>query len=250
MVSVSCNFKEPFDSVKMLKRRGFLLERQGEDIILSDNAHVDDIEFLSEIVNNTYIGYLDGNRLIITDDKPEKIWPLFAPISPGSVGVGSCIVTHSWNKMKTRFCANKIPVRWLEANIAYYIKALSACGIYTGGCCDGNHPGRKELYIEFDGPAYKELHKCIWEVLLVDRFSINWNKSFTAVDLQKERQDQYDQLFFAADYIYQNRQWLRDARMESAAWITKSIRKRMSQEEITERFMREIKANLAKYSYC
>ena len=229
---------------RLLIRRGFLLEQHGEDFVLSDNSHDDDSAYLNEILTTYNIGLLDGNRIIITNDNPNELQALFNPVPRGSVGVGSNLIYHSWNTVRNRYYARKIPVRWLESNIAYYIKALSACGIYTGGCCDGNHPGSSKLFIEFDGPVYMQLHACFWENLLDDMFPIKWNQSYTMVDLTTSRQEQYEKLYQAADFVYNYRHELGEIRMKSAQWIHKRVPKRMSDEDIQNRFLLNVCNNI------
>lgn len=238
--------KEEYLLVELLKRRGFLIEYKDNRIYLSDNSHQDDWKYLNSILRDRGIGYCTATGMISVLDvqKTAMLNELFYPTKKGSVGVGSCYQTHPWIYLKIRDHANKIPVSWLEPNIAYYIKALSACGIYTGGCCDGNHKGINTLYIEFDGPVYRELHQCLWNVQLQKRFDIKWENSFTGIDLSKCREKQYFELYKAADFIYENRGYYQDVRKLAAQWMTKKLIKRSNYDELKNRFTEEFTALL------
>ena len=119
----------------------------------------------------------------------------------------------------------------MEANIARYIRSLSACGIYTGGCCDGNHPNRNELYIEFDGPVYLEIHRLFWVYTLADKFDLDWNERFSRIKLTN-KEKKYAELNKAAEFIYENRNYYRNIRMRAADWMTKRSVRELSEEEI------------------
>ena len=200
------------------------------------------------------LGFIaDENQVIITNDNEaaiNKLKEIFRPVEMGTVGVGTCSQWRSWTyHVAKRDHADKLPVSWLEANIAAYIKALSASGIYTSGCCDGNHPGCYKLFIDFDGPVYCEYHKCLWEHLLNPLFSLNWDDSYRYIDLTENRQQQYDGLFRASQFIYNHRWNLIDLRMDSASWMKKSTIKHMNQDEIKDRFLSETIKNLKSDKY-
>lgn len=230
-------------AIDLLSRRGFLIEQDNGLYCLSDNSDPDDAKFLNNLLCANTLGYVNRKSIIITADDEDAcatFSSLFLPVKCGTVGVGSCVQSMSWSyHVAKRWHAYKIPVRWLEANIAAYIKALSACGIFTGGCCDGNHPGHNLLYIEFCGPVYSELHKIMWEHHLASIFSLNWNMRYDSISLNDNRQSQYDELFRAAQYIY-NRRWdFIDIRLDAAVWMKKNALKHFCNAEIKDRFTKD-----------
>jgi len=242
--------KELYPYIELLRRRGFLIEYNEGSFFLSDNSHPDDWEFLNTILNNYGIGYCtDTGQVFITHkEKAFLLKEMFFPIAPGTVGTGSNGGDRPWMYLKTHDHAYKVPVSWLEPNIAYYIKALSACGIHTQGCCDGNHPGINRLLIEFEGPAYIDLHACLWKVQLGKRFDIDWDNTFSRINLVRNRQGQYFELFKAADFIYTNRFYYQTVRKTAAQWMTKSIIRRTDQNEIKRRFLEELTVLLQRSS--
>lgn len=230
-------------AMDLLSRRGFLIEQNNGLYYLSDNSDPDDAEFLNTLLCNNALGYVNKSNIIITaddDDACAVLSSLFLPVKCGTVGVGSYIQNMSWSyHVAKRRHAYKVPVKWLEANIAAYIKALSACGIFTGGCCDGNHPGRDLLYIEFCGPVYIELHKIMWEHHLASIFNINWNKKYDSINLNDNRQSQYDELFRAAQYIYNYRWDFIGIRLDAASWMKKNALKHFCGAEVKDRFTKD-----------
>ena len=233
-------------TVEMLKRRGFLIDLIDDAYYLSDNSAPDDLPFLSDLLSDFSLGFVrtdtKGLEIVINPWRnPKALDALFLPIDRGSIGVGSCNQTQSWNKVRSRYHSPKIPVAWLEANIARYIKALSACGIYTGGCCDGNHPRCDQLYIEFDGPVYKDFHKWLWADWLDSLFSLQWNAEYVSIDLKYDRQEQYRVLNAAAEFIYDNRFFIQRIRMRAAASISKNQARKMSHDELAITFIQNCK---------
>ena len=222
--------------IELLCYRGFYIEEIESSYVLSDNSEKSDLEMLDSILQSSKTGYVTNNTIIITEDNPEKLSYLFAEKSRGVVGVGSNYRIHGWHVVKKRVCADKIPLNWLEANIARYIRSLSACGIYTGGCCDGNHPNSNELYIEFDGPVYSKIHRLFWVYKLADKFELNWNHQFTGIKLINKEKE-YVELNKAAEYIYENRNYFRDMRMRAADWMTNRSVRELSEEEIKSKYI-------------
>lgn len=235
-------------TIELLKKRGFLIDERDGEFILSDNSHQDDIKYLHSILNTNDIGYVDDFGIInIFDGYKADIRKILFSKQNGKIGIESNNRIHPWNIMHSHKCADKLPTRILEPHIARYIKALSACGIYTGGCCDGNHQNRNIMYIEFDGPGYGLLHSKIWEIQLDKLFAVNWNNNYTKVSLIENRKEQYMEINRAAEYIYENREIYRKVRRESSKWINKSVIKNYSNEEITVKFGHEIEKSMIKY---
>lgn len=238
------------ECICLLKRRGFLIEKREDSYILSDNSEKSDFQYLNDLLLKYSIGTVSsqGRIHIEQNAKSERLLDMFAVTPRGIVGVGSNNRCHGWYKVWRHEHADKIPVAWLEANIARYIKALSACGIFTGGCCDGNHPGFKRMKIEFDGPIYEMFHECLWKYSLEEKFSLRWEKKYSEVFLGDNRQEQYDALNCAADYIYENRFAIQNIRKQAAKWMNKEIVKTMEDDEIASVFIENVIDELTKHS--
>lgn len=239
--------------INLLVRRGFLIDKKNGAFYLSDNSHSMDRAYLSKLLVKYDLGFIANfDQVIITNDSVaaiNKLKEIFLPVEMGTVGVGTCSQWRSWTyHVAKRDHADKLPVSWLEANIAAYIKALSASGIYTSGCCDGNHPRCYKLFIDFDGPVYCEYHKCLWEHLLNPLFRLNWDDSYRFIDLTENRQSQYNELFRASQYIYNHRWRFIELRKDSASWMTKKTLKHMRSNEIKERFLSNVITGLRTWS--
>ena len=237
-------------SIDLLIRRGFLIEQNEHGYYLSDNSHPNDKEYLEELLESYKIGHFDPAGTIVMEEDSsasKALLSLFAPVEKGTIGVGTSVSARSWsNHVRRRFHSPKIPVSWLEPNIAAYIKALSACGIYTGGSCDGNHQDTAVLSIDIEYP-YQYIHKAMWEYHLNHLFHLNWNRTYSKIGLKRDRQGQYDELFRASQYIYDNRWNFIDARLDSAKWLTRNAIKKTGEQEIRHRFIEEFEKSLKLY---
>ena len=241
-------------TIDLLTRRGFLIDKEDGCYYLSDNSHKEDVSYLRKILTDYKLGFVDSNdQIIIYGDNAQtanKLKNLFLPVDRGTVGVGTCYQSRKWSyHVAKRLHSTKLPVIWLEANIAAYIKSLSAIGIYTSGCCDGNHPNCYKLSIDFDAPVYSEYHRCLWEHLLNTKFKLNWDNDYRSIYLEGCRQEQYDELFRAARFIYHNRSAFIFLRFDAASWMTKNTLKHMKDDDIKERFLKAVINNLASGSF-
>ena len=112
-------------SIDLLIRRGFLIDENEHGYYLSDNSHPSDKEYLEEILESYKIGHIDQNGIIIIEEDSsaaKALLSLFAPVERGSIGVGTSTETRSWSyQVRRRFHSPKIPLNWLEPNIAAYI---------------------------------------------------------------------------------------------------------------------------------
>lgn len=232
----------------MLRKRGFLIDKVKEQYFLSDNSDVSDWDYLNDILVNDNWGkvYRDGRIEIRTEISKNDFGFLFNESPRGLIGTESNIKELGWYKVYRHRYTDKIPVAWLEPYIARYIKALSSCGISTGGCCDGNHPGMEKMFIEFDGPIYQEYHALLWQYYLNMRFDIAWNDKYNEINLKENREHQYEMLNIVAEYIYENRNFFIDIRLEAAKWMNKKSIKCITKSEIKEHFLKEVKNILYK----
>lgn len=226
--------------IDLLVKRGFIIEQEDDRYYLSENAASEDVIYLESLLAQYKLGYINEcGEIIITASNDECLKELFEPTVPGEIGVGTCVQMQPWHVVARRDCSNKVPVEWLEANVARYVKALSACGIYTGGCCDGNHVNHDTLYIEFDGPIYMEFHELLWKYQLNNRYDLKWEKNYTRIKLNDDKQSQYEELNKVAEFIYNNRFVIRYIRKKAGTCITKKLIKSYSDEKIKKIFLDE-----------
>lgn len=212
-------------TITLLKRRGFLVDSVDEVNYFSDNSHPADAAFLDNILQKYHIGHMDGSRLCIPH--PENGIALVHLFDPAkSIGTEM----SWWNVCKWREFAHfehglKVPVEVLEPNISFYCKAISACGLDTASSCDGNHgEANSELFVLFNTAAYTFWHSLLWELVLKEQFSLNWENNCTRVKLNKaNRNVVYEILFRVADYLYNNRILFRNLKSDAAAILTKKF---------------------------
>lgn len=229
--------------IELLRFIGFFIDEENGRFYLNDNSHKDDSDYAQKILSKYEIGTMINNQIVIENPNVDSMKELFRECKKGSVGTGENRVTQKWHIVQKRNCANKIPILWLEVYVARYIRSLSACGIYTCGCCDGNHPNSNKILIEFDGPIYKELHALFWEKIIRNKFEINWSKDYTIIVLE-DKMESYKKLNQAAEYIYQHRELFRNLRMKSLTWLNKKMLREMTDEEIKRRFLEELEKNI------
>ncbi len=172
-------------AAEILKSRGFLLEDDG--LILSDNSHKADANYLNELLTEENLGEVTGNKIIIFPNADvEKIF--YSNILAGSESFLAREIT--WDRFLNESFAPKIPVVMLEKFVARYIKAISACGVQTHGSCDGNHHTQKKylrIYIEISSQPNIFWHKIICQRLVVNRFNLNFNKTYDKIIKGKSR---------------------------------------------------------------
>ncbi|HZW13920.1 MAG TPA: hypothetical protein VFF81_12110 [Noviherbaspirillum sp.] len=154
-----------------LLERGFLVEKIGTRIYLSDNAVLRPVQnrdfpgevpsdkaFLESLLRSIDCGALEVSdrpglpfRLTAPERKlvPEQREILFRYREIG--GEAGCIpVKNAWNRFRTYPLGVKVPLAVLESHVAILTKALSAVGCNTFSACEG-HAGRNGLQIDFKG---------------------------------------------------------------------------------------------------
>ena len=232
--------------IDLLKRRGFLIEKKDGKWVLSDNSHEDDERYLNEIMSTCGTGRVrDGEIEIDADSDLIRLKEyMFRPVPSTTMGVDNSYGSIPRQYLRYHVHTRKIPLKFLEANIARYIKALSACGIHTYSCCDDNHPGKDYLFIELNAPMYTALHDCLWKNCLQDKFLLLWKNYHTGISLKENRAGVYRTLNEAAEYLCENRHFFQKARMDAASWLKKTYIKHHSKEEIAERFLKKFAEKL------
>ena len=215
VVSGARNPKE--QAFLILSARGFLLEWEDDQIIISDNSSEGDIRDLNNFLIKQKIGSIDGNKIMML--------PSFSV----NVGVNMfeetekiCIECITWNRQwryfKNRIYGSKINVLELEPYIARYIKAISAIGIDTSMSCDGNH---KKRYSEKNDPlyiAFNSKYDLIWLRIVSEsvlNLAVSWTYEYASNKVYMEYTDEtqvkfYSDLLEAANCIYDKRIYLRE----------------------------------------
>lgn len=248
--------------IEILERRGFFIDKIDGKYYLSDNALLitkykrgipvgtvdnSDEEFLDQLLRNAGVGYLGEDlEIIVTDNSPQKIEDEIN--RKGNHNAISASQGTGWLMVKNYRQTSKFPVAWLEINVARYVKVLNAIGVFTCLCCGGHKKkgGMSPLIVEFDNEIYAAFMKLLWDEVLIKKFPLEWkwenNKSSFA--LMEDMQKKCDILNDAAKYIYENRRYFQDLRMDSMKWMTRSISRHTTDKEKLERFLGEVKKRL------
>ncbi len=220
---ISTDFKE--HTISLIKRRGFLIDNIDGVNYLSDNSHLVDSAFLDKILREYGIGHINGNRLCF--DHPEAGAALVRLSKPtNAIAIEMCWWTdYKWRQFAYFDHGIKVPVEVLEPNIAFYCKALSACGLDTISSCDGNHENNNsKFFVLYKTSAYTFWHALLWNLVMKDKFFIEWENNYTEARFNcNNRNVVYETLFCAADYLYRNRKLFRNLKADATAILTKKI---------------------------
>lgn len=252
---------EPLAIIEILIARGFLIEEENGRYYLSDNAAVDDIDYLSSGLVQYSIGRVVDEQKYIT--KRRRSWSMggsyeyktFAPRSveiiidenaseddairffhsTGRIGEEASDRLRSWVEFCIEDMAVKPPVRILEPYVSFYVKAISACGVYTWTSCDGNHKNGGMVYVRSEYPS-NILHECIWQCVVQPRFGgIPYIGEAISFD-QKTQDLVYLKLYDIASFLYRNRWRIREIKRHSVDEFDKKYRHTHSKKQIEERF--------------
>lgn len=223
--------------LELLKLRGFLFEEKTNGLILSDNSHHSDAKYLDELLRRYNMGRLIQNEVVLSDgDCNEFINIEFREYN--QIAAPSCWQARDWSWFKRIEYGRKAPVSCLEPYIARYIKAISACGVFTVGSCDGNHPKCSKMIIMTEGEGSIPWHKLLCEKLLVDRFNINWTDDCAAMSFTDEtKYATYYEVNKAAELLYMNRKEIRSVRSTALSGMTQSYFRNHTSEEIEKEFI-------------
>ena len=219
--------------IKILQARGFLIDSFNGRYYLSDNATVDDAEYLDFGLNEYNIGHVVNKNEYV--EKRRRNWYKYA-LSPTytykalqpfkveiiiskSADVDSAIsfftsiervgedcssFERGWSQFAIESLGPKANVRELEAYVSYYVKAISACGVYTCRSCDGNHSDGGSIYVDSEYPS-DNWHRFIWSKIIQPRFGaipfIGDRIRFT----RKTQEEIYSTVYQIANFLYQNR---------------------------------------------
>lgn len=227
------NFSEADFVYEVLCARGFLLERVGSEIVISDNSHADDTRCLDEILRTYEVGQVCGDVVLIYDmDNSQRLLQLFEGGQP--IRQEMCCNYYDWRYFSRRVHGFKVPTINLEPYIARYIKAISSAGLLTYSCCDGNH-GEKESYVRIGFSGYPNImwHRFLWQEYYSKRFALDWECNYTCIRITEDnRKDVYNELNRAAAEIYTDREALRKVKQKSTQWINRRVIREYDEKEI------------------
>ena len=230
-IKEKCSSDEEY-AAELLKARGFLLEDDG--LILSDNSHKWDAEYLNKILTSENVGEVHGNKIVIfPDGNVEKIF--YSSIQSGSESMLSR-KSKGWNEFIYNNYAPKVYVGLLEKFVARYVKAISACGIETHGSCDGNHNSTRKfsnIIVELSNCPEIFWHEMILKKLLNERFKLLRRcyrgdiGNFKLLFKKSEKWQAYVELNRVAEFLYNNRIKIRKIRREVSDEIKNGRSRRM-----------------------
>lgn len=253
--------------IKILQARGFLIENQDGRLYLSDNATIGDAQYLSWGLSEYGLGEVLDKKDYVTRCRRDLYnyrygWTYtYEAIKPSSVeinvfekasveaaveffhsskriGPESASFSLDWAAYSHEVFGTKTDVRYLESYVAYYVKAISSCGVYTSMSCDGNHPDGGAVYVQSSYPS-NIFHEYIWEYLVMPRYGqipyIENKISFS----DQTQTELYRQIYEIADFLYLNRRAIREMKMLTVEYIDKRFRKSHSEEEIEEFYRSE-----------
>lgn len=216
---------------KILKYRGFLLEKDDNYYVLSDNSHAQDEKYLIEIVNRFGIGEYNNHKLyIVNNDYKSLIDGLF--VDNGQIPSNEYHKNLGWLHFRNRRCGYKAPVKILESYISYYVKAISACGVTITGSCDGNHVDKHEAFLQTAYPGTRVWHRYLWDEVIPNDYSCDLSNNGMGFLFGTCKYETYYNLMRAADYLYDNRVNLRKLKRKSFTGMTQRFLKEASDEEI------------------
>jgi hypothetical protein len=191
---------DPLDRLENLLRHcGYLVERRGERVVLSDNAH--------------RLDFLDLCPWLPFGPEALKAFPWVRTFMRWGGGNGPF---RPWPEgFVQRVHGFKLPVRFLDGLVAYLVKALGAVGVITTYSCDGH--GLRGVRVGLDDGC-----SSAWTVMLMrhvqtkltlaQRWTVG-NGSLAASPKQEINWVRfYLEVLDVADLLYQERVRLREIR--------------------------------------
>ncbi len=222
-------------AVKLLQLLGYFIHNVDGDYYLSDNALTADAETLEELFNMYSLGETRRNNIprIICGkmqssySPPDKsIMDLSFSVSRDSLYriIDDCFKSDrfggeagpaamEWYEFLNGKPPKKVSVYCLEPFIAYYVKAVSACGVATCYSCDGNHPAGGKVICGSNYP-FSLFHKRIW-LDVCTKFGIVGDIE-NGIPFDSDSQyDLYYKMYQAAQYLYENRMRYREMKYDA-----------------------------------
>lgn len=231
--------------IAILIARGFLIEQTEGKYYLSDNAAVEDLKYLQELLDSYRLGFVKNAKVRRYSDSQNVIEPYSAEIiintdasidkaveafnSTKQIGFEICRQNRPWHDFFFRNYGLKVPVQYLEPYVSYYVKAVSACGVATNFSCDGNHKNGGSIIVISDYP-YNIWHQFLRKISKTEIGTLNIENG---IRFNRDNQyDRYFELIQLADYYYKNRKILRMIKENALSSIKRSQRRKMTDDEI------------------
>lgn len=250
--------------ITVFKARGFLMDEQDGKYYLSNNGTIRDVEYLDSALKEFHLGHVTnvGNYVervwrdpyercdihskiirpcsieIVIDDHATVESAIAFFQSTKRFGYECCYLKRSWSYYSFFMFGPKADVRELEPYVAYYVKAISSCGVYTWASCDGNHPHGGKIYVYSEYPSYM-WHEAIWNYILQPRFG---ELPFIERGIRFNASNQgqiYRTVYAMADFLYTNRFAIRKLKSKTLENIDEKYRKNHSSKEIEEFYQSE-----------
>ncbi len=250
--------------VRVLVARGFFIDKFESGYYISDNGTANDLKYLisglekydlgkvvdEERISATSAGEVRyiSHRIAINESADVEKAILFYKES-GRVSNSITRATQGWDDFLFREHGLKCDVEELEPYVAYYVKALSSCGVWTVYSCDGNHDDHGgAVIVESDYPFY------VWQEIIQREFLSQYEPRIVNVQRgarfnSDNQYDLYYGLYRAADFLYRDRWNIRGLKnkIKERGFDKKFIRKhddetiRKNFEEMAETVIKEAK---------
>lgn len=231
--------------ITILMARGFLIEQKEGEYYLSDNAAIEDLNYLQELLDTYKLGFVKNEEIrrysnsqnvivpysaeiiIYTDASIDKVVEAFN--SSKRISYEICNKQRSWHEFFYRCYGEKIPVQFLEPYVAYYVKAISACGVATNFSCDGNHENGGSIIVRSDYP-YNIWHQWLGKISKSEIEALNIEKGIYFT--KNNQYDLYFKLIQLANFYYRNRGILRSIKKNALSSINEKQTRNMTNDEI------------------
>ena len=224
--------------LNLLKLRGFLFTENEDGIMLSDNGHALDGEYLESLLTQYNLGTVKNGMVTLSgNDCTEFIENEFQ--DGKRISYECCWYTRrDWDYFRRRWHGYKVEVRWLEPFIARYVKAVSSCCVLTATSCDGNHPNKIKMSLQCEGNPSTVWYRLICENCLVRKFDIKWLDNYRYMFFRrKDRYGTYYEVNRAAEYLYNNRLWIRGVKYMALDNLNKKYIRSRPAGEIEQEFI-------------
>ncbi|MBE5924707.1 MAG: hypothetical protein E7271_09620 [Lachnospiraceae bacterium] len=253
-------------AVRLLQMLGFFIHSRDGKYYLSDNAFSEDAVELEKMFNKYSLGKTKRRkppRVVSHDNQKnycnhdKSILDLLFYVSEDSICsiIKECFRTDqigveasSYEVEWPMFLDGKMPkpvyVACLEPFIAYYVKAVSACGVDTCYSCDGNHQNGGKVICKSYYP-FNIFHKRIWNDVCVE-YNIEGDIEKGILFDENSQYDLYYKIYQAAQYLYEHRVCYREMKYEAILNLRKYKRqmkkekKKPTKEQYENWFCKEI----------
>lgn len=255
--------------IEILRARGFLIEEIEGQYYLSDNATVEDAYYLRDLMLKYSIGtvindeeYCWSSRRCWQKDatsrkysykslKPKHVkilvnenigkdcvFQLFNDMKQNGSESGG--ITRTWRQFALELLGPKPCVSWLEGYVAFYVKAVSSCGVYTCFSCDGNHDiNGGKIYVYADYPS-NIWHEFLWNYIVCREFGqVEYIGNGIDVSDVELKRNIYSLLYDISVYLYCNRIAIRTIKGMTVQNITNIYLNHHTKDQVEEFYKSE-----------